>query len=254
MKKITLIAALLLGTYLTVYSQQKSTGMVTLSSNMKVMIDLDQGTSTATITMVGPSTKWFAIGLNTTSMSLNKDCISYGTSLLDRYMGSGHSQPITDSQNDLFLVSDSVNGTERTVIMTRPFNTGDSKDYAFNFALNTLNIIWAIGPSNNLSSQHSTFGSKQLSFTTLDTDNFNSFENIKIYPNPSNTVFTISKDISIEVSKIKLFDCTAKLLKEIQTNTADSSLFLDLTDFPKGVYFVELSNDFDKIIKKIIVN
>lgn len=83
-------------------AQTKSTGVVTMGSQMSLKIDLDQTTSTVTMTITGPSTKWFAVGLNATTMSTNTpiDCISYGTALLDRYLNGGHNAPVSDTTNN----------------------------------------------------------------------------------------------------------------------------------------------------------
>lgn len=252
MKKIYLLLVMF-GTMNTSFAQQKETAVTTIGS-MTVKLLLDQSTSLVTITMTGPSTKWFSIALNTNSMSSNKDCITYGTSLLDQHMGSGHVAPITDTANNLTLVSNTVSGTTRTIVMTRPFITGDTSDYVFDFAITSLNIIWAVGPSTNISSQHSSFGSKTLTFNTLGIEDFASLDKVIVSPNPSNSVFTISGNNEIQISKIKIFDINAKLLKEIQPEITNENIAIDLVDLPKGLYFMEISSQEDKTVKKIMLN
>lgn len=241
------------------FGQTKSSGVVTLKTGtnlMTVKIDLNQTTSTATITLVGPSTRWFTIGFNATTMASNTDCFtSSGTTLLDQYLPGGHQEANDDTTNNLTVVSNAVSGTSRTIVATRKFNTNDSEDYTFNFASNSLNIIWAYGPSNTIDPtvEHSSFGTKGLTFATLGTENFSSLEKLNIYPNPSNGIFTITKNSTTQISKIKIFDTNAKLLKEIESDTNNQENAVDLSSFTKGIYFIEISNNEDKVIKKIIL-
>ena len=241
------------------FGQTKSSGVVTLKTGtnlMTVKIDLNQTTSTATITLVGPSTRWFTVGFNTTTMSANTDCFtSSSTSVLDQVLPGGHNEASNDVTNNLTVVSNVVTGTSRTIVATRKFNTNDTEDYTFNYASNSLNIIWAYGPSNTIDPtvEHSSFGTKGLSFATLGTDNFSSLDKLNIYPNPSNGIFSITKNSTTQISKIKIFDTNAKLLKEIELDTNKQENAVDLSSFTKGIYFMEISNNEDKIVKKIML-
>lgn len=234
------------------YAQQKETALTTIGS-MKVKINLNQGNSTATITISGPSSKWLSVGFNATSMFSNTDCFTYGTSLLDQFLPGGHNAATTDTTQNLTLVSNTVVGTTRTVVATRPLNTGDAKDFTFNFASNSINIIWAVGSSTNVQSQHSTFGNTTLTFTTLGTEDFTSLDKISISPNPSNGIFNISKNNTIQISKIRVFDANAKLLKVLNNNNDNQNSTVDLSELSKGIYFIEISNKEDKTVKKIVL-
>lgn len=238
-------------------AQTKSTGVVALRTGTdltSIKIDLNQATSTATLTMVGPSSRWFSVGFNTTSMTSNTDVFtSAGTQVLDQALPGGQIAPNTDATNNLTVVSNTVSGTSRTVVVTRPFNTGDSKDYTFNYALNSLNIIWAFGPDTNIANEHDRFGSKALSFTTLGTEDFNSINTIVVYPNPSSGIFTISKNNSIQISKIKIFDTNAKMVKEINAEVFDTNNTINLSELSKGMYFMEISTKEDKVVKKVMI-
>ena len=254
MKK-TYLLMLCLGLMQLINAQQKETALTTIGG-MKVKINLNSATSLATITMVGPSSKWLSIGLSTSDMATNKDVITYGTTLLDQYFTSnGHVAPTTDATNNLTVVSNTVAGTTRTIVFTRPFSTGDAKDYTFAYSLTSLNIVWGIGPSTNVASEHSTFGSKTLTFSAvLANESFASLEDISVYPNPSNGIFNISKNSMITINKIRVFDSNAKLLKEINSEITDQNNSIDLTGLTTGMYFMELSNDSDQVVKKILIN
>jgi hypothetical protein len=240
------------------FGQTKSSGIVSLRTGADlttIKIDLNQTTSTVTMTMVGPSSRWFSVGFNTISMSSNTDVFtSAGTQVLDQVLPGGQIAPNTDTTNNLTVESNTVSGTSRTVVVTRPFNTGDSKDFTFNYASNSLNIIWAFGPDTNISNEHDRFGSKALTFTpTLGTEDFASLDKISISPNPSNGIFNISKNSAIQISKIRIFDTNAKLLKEIEQDVNRQENTVDLSSFNIGLYFMEISNKEDKIVKKIIL-
>lgn len=255
MKKTCLLLMFCLGTIVSATAQQKETALTTMGG-MKVKMNLDSATSLATITMVGPSNKWFSIGLSTSDMATNKDVYTYGTSLLDQYFTSnGHVAPTTDVTNNLTLVSNTVAGTTRTVVFTRPFSTGDAKDYTFAYTLNSLNIVWGIGPSTNVASEHSTFGTKTLTFSAvLASEQFDTLQDIAVYPNPSSAVFNIAKSSLVKISKVRVFDSNAKLLKEINSEITDQNNTIDLTDLSQGIYFMELSNEADQVVKKLVIN
>lgn len=251
MKKASLLIALVAMIQVS-FAQQRETALTTMGS-MKVKINLDQATSLATITLMGPSTKWFSIGLNTSSMATNKDVITFGTTLLDQYFTSnGHVAPTTDTTNNLTLVSNTVSGTTRTVVMTRPFSTGDAKDYTFTYAMASLGIVWGVGPSTTVTAEHSTYGTKTLTFADVLANETFQIKDITVTPNPSNGIFNISKNDAVEIKTIRVFDANAKLIREI--NAVDNNTSIDLTDLTRGLYFMEISNDTDSTVKKIVRN
>jgi hypothetical protein len=253
MKKFYL-ALIFTGIINTAFSQTKTSGTVTLTTGFTLKIDVNSVTQKATFTMVGSTTRWLSIGLNCTSMNSSNDCISYNTSLRDQHLCGGYCSPIDDATNNLSTpIITNPTTSSRQIVFTRDLNTLDSKDYTFNYAtLSSLNIIWCVGTSNT-NQEHGSKGFKTLTFTTLGTEDFVSLENnVNIFPNPSNGLFNISKSNTIEISKIKVFDTNAKLLKEIVTNIDNQNNAIDLSELSKGIYFIEISNKDDKTVKKII--
>lgn len=253
MKKTILFLSLLtVGFYSN--AQVKTTGILNLGTQMTLKIDLEQATSTATFTITGPASKWFAVSLNATTMSSNTpiDCIFFGTTLLDRHLNGGHNAPTTDTTNNLTLASNTVAGTTRTIVVTRPFNTGDVKDFVLAYNMAALNIIWAVGQSTNISQQHSVFGSKALSFT-LGTEPIVSLQSLVVYPNPSNGIFALDNSENQPIKSIKVFDSNARLVKEITTDFTTQTIQVNLSDVAKGIYFIEVSNQHDRTVKKISI-
>ncbi len=80
--------------------------------------------------------------------------------------------------------------------------------------------------------------------------------NVMILPNPSNglfnLVFTLSKqeDLSITIYNSMGQLVVASHLKNVSSNVIN----LDLSDKPDGIYFTEISNGQQKVVKKIVIN
>lgn len=254
MKKLYFAIALF--TVITVsVAQTKSAGPVNLGGGiMTLKIDKNLTTSTVTITLTGPSSQWFGIGFNATSMANGTDCLYYATSFMDsKITGQGAPQTDTDNTNN-WSVSNTTSGTTRTLVLTRGF-VGGTGDYSFVYNDNSLNVIWAIGSSSTLA-QHSNAntsrGSTALGFT-LDVDDFAALDKIMIAPNPSNGVFTISKNNQTSISKVNIFNINGKVVKVVDSELDLETIQIDLSKFSKGVYFVEITNEKDKIVRKVIL-
>jgi hypothetical protein len=247
MKKIYIAIALFVGLNVST-AQTKSSGIVILNTLMTLKIDKNSTTSTVSVTLTGPSDRWFGIGFNSLSMANGTDCLYYSTSLVDSVI-TGQGAPTTDASNEWTVSSNTVSGTTRTLVLTRNF-VGGTGDYAFVYNDNNLNIIWAYGSGLALS-QHDTRGSSALGFT-LGTEDFASLAKITIAPNPSNGIVTISKNNQTTVSKIIVFDINGKVIKAIDSELNLEEIQIDLSKYSSGVYFVEISNDIDKIVRKIV--
>jgi hypothetical protein len=251
MKKLYFAIALLVGINVSI-AQTKSTGVVTLNSSMSLQIDMNSATSTATLRLSGPADKWFAIGFNATSMSSGTDCLYYSTSLVDSVL-TGQAAPTTDASNEWTVVSnDLLSGTRRYIVLTRTF-AGGAGDYTFDYNINSLNIIWAFGSGTAMTQHAGTArGSSTLGFT-LGVDDFSSLDKITIAPNPSNGIFSITKNNQISISKVTVFDINGKVLKVIDSELSLEAIQINLSDFSKGVYFLEISNEIDKVVRKIVI-
>lgn len=251
MKKLYFVIALFVGLNASM-AQIKSTGEVFLNSSMTLKIDMNSATSTVTLSLVGPSDKWFAIGFNATSMSNGTDCVYYSTSLVDSVL-TGQSAPTTDASNEWTVVSNNLlSGTTRRLVLLRNF-VGGAGDYTFAYNNNSINVIWAFGSGTAMTQHAGTArGSSTLGFT-LGVDDFTSLDTISIAPNPSNGIFNITKNIQTSISKVTVFDINGKVLKVIDSELSLDSIQMNLSDFSKGVYFVEISNDIDKVVRKIII-
>lgn len=155
MKNSYLLILLTLGFFNLGLSQTYTTGVVTLSSTaglgMTAKIDIN---TQVTLTLTGPSGRWFAVGFNASTMAAGTDVVgvhSSGTlSAFDCNL-TGASAPSTDAQQNWTISSDVVNAGVRTVVATRALNTGDANDYIFPAVPSSIGLIWARSSSASFS-------------------------------------------------------------------------------------------------------
>lgn len=266
--KTTLLLTLL---SLGAFAQTKSTGNVTLSTNMSANLTLNNTTSTVTLSLTGPNDRWFALqfGSFTTptppatsggsGMAAGQDVVYWNnTTLVDaRHIGVG-SPPSVDATNNWTLVSNSDNtpaNGQRTVVFTRPFNTGDANDYTFNYADANIDFAWAIANSATYAvTVYHGGGNRGYAgnvATTLGVDKF-SLNNAQVYPNPSNGDFNIKSETII--TKVNVYSQTGAFVKTVEVENNADNAAINIKGLSTGVYLIELVNDTEKSWKKIIVN
>jgi hypothetical protein len=255
MKKITIILLLLVG--FLGFAQSKSTGVVTIVGNVSVELVLNNTTQIATITMTGPSDRWFAVKLGNFSsgMSIAPDVYYYnGSTLIDASQGGGG--PINDATQNITVTSNTVVGSVRTIVATRPFITGDATDFTYVYTSTFIDIAGAHGdqagynlayhgPNNRATAFDTTF-------TTLGVDDF-TLNATKIYPNPSKGIFNVESKSTLE--KINVYSQTGVLVKTIEVDSASVGNFeVNMQGLQTGVYLLELQNSTEKTWKKIVID
>ena len=201
MRKITLL--LLAFTFFITQAQNTSTPLITLPSGDTVQFEVNGTTNLVTMTMTLPENDWLAIGLDASGMgSSNKDVIVYDSSgIQDRYL-SGYQTPPLDSTQDWAISSNTVSNSVRTVIATRPLNTGDNKDYVFTTSeVSFLPMIWAKG-SGTLGGHGS---NKGVTSTSLGTPYINIESDFKVYPNPTINELNFEFPQNIQASCLQFF-------------------------------------------------
>jgi hypothetical protein len=141
------LSLIFIGFTINSFGQTYTTGVVNLSntSGLVMTAKIDVG-SQVTLTLTGPSGRWFAVGFNANSMTNGTDVVgvhSSGTlSAFDCNL-TGFNAPVTDPQQNWTITSDAVNAGVRTVIATRALNTGDANDYVFPATPTSISLIWA---------------------------------------------------------------------------------------------------------------
>lgn len=78
----------------------------------------------------------------------------------------------------------------------------------------------------------------------------NSISNLKIYPNPTNSIWKFEHITSIDT--IELFDVSGKIIQYFQPNS--NQFDLDATTLSSGLYYVKIRSSQDFAIQKIIKN
>ena len=153
------------------YTQTYTTGTVSLTSTagLAMSIKLDVGTN-VTMTLTGPSDRWFAVGFNASSMAVGTDVVgvhSSGTLTNFDASLSGYAAPVTDAQQNWTISSNQVNAGVRTIIATRALNTGDAADYVFTAGPGSLSLIWARGGSPSFSYSYHGSSNRGISTATF---------------------------------------------------------------------------------------
>ena len=234
MKKTLLILFLI--TSFSLFAQSFSTGTQTLSSELTANINIDNDTGTTTLTLAGPSNKWFGIGFGNSNMNGTDILMTNGSSTLRDAYSTSNGLPQAEASQDWTLeVNSVVNGT-RTIVASRANNTGDSNDYVFNASAGSLTVIWAIGSSTEYA-YHSIRGATALSVSLgISENNLLSFE---MYPNPVSDVLNIQLPTSTEKAKVSIFDYTGRLVSSKTISSNDTAI--DVQKISKGIYMIRVA-------------
>jgi 1,4-alpha-glucan branching enzyme len=92
------------------------------------------------------------------------------------------------------------------------------------------------------------FGNQVASLSRVDVVLVNDI--LKVYPNPTSTAFSLSKD----VLTVSVFDVTGKQVKQFTENGIKNNTF-SVTDLNTGIYFIKIKEKNHKIAtKKLIIN
>lgn len=84
---------------------------------------------------------------------------------------------------------------------------------------------------------------------TASVETSNLLENVKVYPNPTSTIFTIQLG-ELKDSRINIYDINGKeIIKKKLSNTIEK---IDISRFENGVYMLSITSGNKKVIKRII--
>ncbi|GAA4955437.1 hypothetical protein GCM10023314_31470 [Algibacter agarivorans] len=79
-----------------------------------------------------------------------------------------------------------------------------------------------------------------LNTSTLSTNQIDTLENIKLYPNPTNGQISISNIKNNELNAIEIFNVLGRLVKERSIKSGFTKVTMDLTSLNKGIYLVQI--------------
>lgn len=255
MKKITLSLLTLLFTS-AFFGQTYSTGTLALTStggtNLNYSAKIDVTASLVTLTLVGPSSGWLAIGFDNTSMADSGDVVIFnGTTLSDRRFNGFAATPVVDAQQDWTVTSNTVASGVRTVIGTRSRSTGDANDYTFSASAQSLNLVYARKVSDFTISYHGSdsCGTIVSSFT-LGTNDFK-LDDFKIYPNPAKGFTNIELPTNLNSGLVKIYDALGRLVKNQSISTTENKI--NTSELTSGSYMVVLRTDYGNATKTLII-
>ena len=236
MKKTLLF--LFLTTSISLFAQSFSTGTQTLLSGLTANINIDADTEITTLTLTGPSNAWFAIGFGNLDMGGTDVFRTNGSTIVDAY-SSGNALPAQDASQDWNLVSNTVSGSNRTIVATRANNTGDSNDHVFSASAGSLSVIYAKGSSTSYAYHGGNRGFTTLSVTLGISENkLLSFE---MYPNPVSDVLNIQLPTGTDKAEVGVYDYTGRLVSTKTISSNDSTL--DVQNISKGIYILRVTTN-----------
>lgn len=133
-------------------------------------------------------------------------------------------------------------------------------DPDFNEYLGLMNIIGVAGDKIYLGGTTLEGGNELyvgsistiLENNSFETKNNPSSENIAIYPNPTNGVFTVTSGDNSIIRSIEIYDLTGKKIMKKQAGI--SSVIVDIPEIKSGMYLVKVKTDTSVETKKIIQN
>lgn len=233
------------------FAQTHSTGVVNLTTGMTVRFDTNP--TTVTMTLTGPSDRWFAIGIGVSSgfgMGAG-DCLVYTTSLSDRRF-QGFQNPATDTMQNWTVTSNTTAGTTRTIVATRALNTGDTagSDFVFTNSAVSISLAWALPP--NATTSVNGHGSRGFATANqvLSNDTF-ALAGFKMYPNPADELLAIELPADFTSVKATIFDITGKEVLRKDLTALENKM--DVSSLLAGNYIVLVISD-DKIFStKLII-
>ena len=261
MKNFLLATALLCAFF--AQAQSKTTGVVTIggTSDMTATVLLNSTTTTATLTITGPSDRWFALQIgsfdNGAGMQTGQDMVYYnGTTIVDGSMNGVGVTPATDATNNWTMTSNTTSGTTRTVVATRAFTTNDSKDYTFVYSDTTIDFAWAKSPSasytlGNHGSNRGYSLNNALTEQSLGTDNF-ALNNLKVYPNPATQILNISNQSQLQ--NVTITNIVGQVV--LYKNVNEDNVKLDIANLSTGMHILKATdiNGNAKTIKLMVKN
>lgn len=132
--------------------------------------------------------------------------------------------------------------------------TDDGSDYGSPNAVSNPRV--AVFMLNNSPINGNRMGTITFTYksSTLNVANVNPLKNIKLYPNPSNGVFSITNIQNMDLKTIEIYNVLGRLVKSVQPINNVSKLDINLTNLNPGIYLLKLNNlNNQGVTRKLIV-
>lgn len=143
---------------------------------------------------------------------------------------------------------------DTNVVMHYSISTGESLRNLDDKDLSGAVDIQARSTSQTICSESVMTQSSCYAAASLSTDEFTFNNHINIYPNPAKEKISIRSDSGYDIKTLTIFNVLGKeVFKEIQ-NTSTNFISIDVSDYHKGIYMIQLDSSMGSAIKKVIVN
>ena len=123
------------------------------NENIDLTVSVDVTNNSVTLTMEGPSNKWFGVGFGSSSMSMSGAYTlhaSHSAFQMNERAHGGNGSGTTLSSSGA-VTNDATSGNRRTVVFTRSRVGPTNNYYTFPSTAGSISIIWAYGNNLNYS-------------------------------------------------------------------------------------------------------
>ena len=149
-------------------------------------------------------------------------------------------------------------GATLTCATTSPAISGTIKPFEALSSLNNLPAdgVWTLNVFDPYNGDGGVVNAFSLNFCNVSPSALgvseNIFSNVKVYPNPSKGIVTISLPQNLEVTTLTLVDIQGRQI--LKKETSNTSEILNIENFSDGVYILNIQSGSSKIAKKIVLN
>lgn len=253
-------------------STRQATGLTTKTLNSVYFINSTKGYAVGdngTILKTTDGTNWVIENSGTTN-KLNTICFttcdgligytagSYGT-LLQNFEVVSKPESDFASSNNIGIAPlttsfyDNAITSTCTSIVKRVWDFGDGEKDSVN--ANPVHIYDSIGTFTvTLTVTNNSGGIDtmiKIGYVTVGSSSVSSYDDLnktQVYPNPTTGLITIEGN---DINKVEVLDINGKMIMTVNDYT--NKLQIDLSVYPKGVYFVRLQNDNEIKTKKVVL-
>lgn len=141
-----------------------------------------------------------------------------------------------------------------------PYDAGTENGFGYstsNTATSPQGVIASVAGASGYPFGSAKIGTLTVTFksTTLNTNDFDSLESVRFYPNPSNSGFVTVTNSNV-LEEITIYNVLGKQVRQVNiSNTTQNKEVIDVSDLNDGIYIVKLtSNDGATESKKLILN
>ena len=147
---------------------QKLVGIFSSLVNISVDLDATVAGGLVTITLTGPANAWFGVGFNALSMADQPYAIIVDGlgNVTERKIGN-HNEGIQLTPTQVKLVSNSVSGNARTVVLVRAFKGATQNHFTFSTSSTSIPFINAVGSTPALAF-HKAYAAATLVLEAID--------------------------------------------------------------------------------------